>query len=226
MRLLLVEDSRRLRETISKALRRSGYRVDESGDGSDALWKAREVSYDLLVLDVMLPGCDGFEIIETLRREERSVPVLMLTARDSVEDRVNGLRLGADDYLCKPFALEEFLARVDALCRRSYGKSDSKLKLADLEIDQGARQATRSGIPLDLTSRDFALLELLMLNAGKVLSRAKIEEHIYDEMVSPMSNVVDSAIYELRKKLKVKPGLPALIRTRRGHGYVMEEAAT
>ena len=226
MRLLLVEDSRRLRETISKALRRSGYRVDESGDGSDALWKAREVSYDLLVLDVMLPGCDGFEIIETLRREERSVPVLMLTARDSVEDRVNGLRLGADDYLCKPFALEEFLARVDALCRRSYGKSDSKLKLADLEIDQGARQATRSGIPLDLTSRDFALLELLMLNAGKVLSRAKIEEHIYDEMVSPMSNVVDSAIYELRKKLKVKPGLPALIRTLRGHGYVMQEAAT
>jgi len=223
MRLLVVEDSERLRGTIAAALRRSGFRVDEAADGEDGLWKARETPYDLLVLDVMLPLRDGFDILETLRREHCETPVLMLTARDRIEDRVRGLRQGADDYLCKPFALDEFLARVEVLCRRAYGKHDPVLRIGDLEVDTAARQARRAGHRLNLTAREFALLELLALNAGKVLSRSRIEEHIYDELASPMSNVVDTAVYELRKKLAVEPGLPPLVHTRRGQGYVLEE---
>jgi DNA-binding response OmpR family regulator len=226
MRLLLVEDSRSLRETLARALRRSGYRVDESGDGEEALWKARETSYDVLVLDVMLPGRDGFEVLESLRGEASEVPVLMLTARDSVADRVRGLRQGADDYLCKPFALEEFLARVEVLCRRGHGKRGSVLRVGDLEIDTAALRASRAGVVLTLTAREFSLLELLALHAGEVLSRTAIEEGIYDEQVSPMSNVVDSAVYELRKKLAVKEGLPPLIHTRRGQGYLLGEVVS
>ena len=223
MRILLVEDSKRLRETVAKVMRRSGYKVDESGDGEEGLWKARENVYDAIILDIMLPGRDGLEVLETLRREKRDVPVLMLTARDAIEDRVQGLRQGADDYLCKPFALEELLARVEVLCRRGYGQRDPLIRVGNLEIDTVARRARRAGHELDLTAREFALLELLALNPGAVLSRSRIEEHIYDELVSPMSNVVDSTVYALRKKLAVAQDLPSLIHTRRKQGYILEE---
>jgi len=223
MRILLVEDSKRLRETVAKVMRRSGYKVDESADGEEGLWKARENVYDAIILDIMLPGRDGLEVLEALRLEKRNVPVLMLTARDAIEDRVQGLRQGADDYLCKPFALEELLARVEVLCRRGYGQRDPLIRVGDLEIDTVARRARRAGHELDLTAREFALLELLALNPSAVLSRSRIEEHIYDELVSPMSNVVDSTVYALRKKLAVAQDLPSLIHTRRKQGYILEE---
>jgi len=223
MRILLVEDSKRLRETVAKVMRRSGYKVDESGDGEEGLWKARENVYDAIILDIMLPGRDGLEVLETLRREKRDVPVLLLTARDAIEDRVRGLRQGADDYLCKPFALDELLARVEVLCRRGYGQRDPLIRVGNLEIDTVARRARRAEHELDLTAREFALLELLALNPGAVLSRSRIEEHIYDELVSPMSNVVDSTVYALRKKLAVAQDLPSLIHTRRKQGYILEE---
>lgn len=223
MRILIVEDSRRLRETVAIALRRSGYRVDECGDGREALWKAEEIPYDAMILDIMLPEQDGLQVLEKLRSEGVETPVLMLTARDSVEDRVSGLRHGADDYLCKPFALEELLARVEVLCRRRHGKRSCLLSVADLELDTAAKKAARNGQELSLTSREYSLLELMMLNEGTVLSRAEIEKHIYDEYVSPMSNVVDSTVYALRKKMEVRPDMPTLIHTRRGQGYVLEE---
>jgi DNA-binding response OmpR family regulator len=226
MRILLVEDSKRLRETVAKVMRRSGYKVDESGDGEEGLWKARENAYDAIILDIMLPGRDGLEVLGTLRREQRDVPILLLTARDAIQDRVRGLRQGADDYLCKPFSLDELLARVEVLCRRGYGQRDPLIIVGDLEIDTVARRAARAGHELDLTAREFALLELLALNPGAVLSRTRIEEHIYDELVSPMSNVVDSTVYALRKKLAVAPGLPALIHTRRKQGYILEERSS
>lgn len=223
MRILLVEDSKRLRETVAKVMRRSGYKVDESGNGEEGLWKARENVYDAIILDIMLPGLDGLEMLEALRREKCTVPVLLLTARDTIEDRVRGLRQGADDYLCKPFALDELLARVEVLCRRGYGQHDPLIRVGDLEIDTVGRRACRAGHELDLTAREFALLELLALNPGKVLSRSRIEEHIYDELVSPMSNVVDSTVYALRKKMAVELGLAPLIHTRRKQGYILEE---
>jgi DNA-binding response OmpR family regulator len=226
MRILLVEDSKRLRETVAKIMRRSGYKVDESGDGEEGLWKARENVYDAIILDIMLPGRDGLEVLETLRREKCDVPVLMLTARDTIQDRVRGLRQGADDYLCKPFALDELLARVEVLCRRGYGQRDPLIRVGDLEIDTVARRSCRAGHELDLTAREFALLELLALNPGAVLSRTRIEEHIYDELVSPMSNVVDSTVYALRKKLCVAEDLPSLIHTRRKQGYILEERSS
>jgi len=225
MRILIVEDSRRLRQTVATAMRRSGYRVDECGDGIEALWKARETPYDAMILDIMLPGMDGLEILEKLRSDGVDSPVLMLTARDSIEDRVNGLRHGADDYLCKPFALEELLARVDVLCRRRHGKRSPLLSVADLTVDTSAKKATRNGRELGLTSREYALLELMTLNAGRVLSREEIERHIYDEHVSPMSNVVDSTVYALRKKMELGAGMRPMIHTRRGQGYVLEDPA-
>jgi DNA-binding response OmpR family regulator len=207
-------------------MRRSGYKVDESGDGEEGLWKARENVYDAIILDIMLPGRDGLDVLETLRREKCDVPVLMLTARDTIQDRVRGLRQGADDYLCKPFALDELLARVEVLCRRGYGQRDPLIRVGDLEIDTVARRACRAGHELDLTAREFALLELLALNPGACLSRTRIEEHIYDELVSPMSNVVDSTVYALRKKLCVAEDLPPLIHTRRKQGYILEERSS
>lgn len=224
MRLLLVEDSRRLRETIVLALKRTGYAVDATEDGEEGLWMAQLHSYDAAILDIMVPGLDGLQILEKLRAEGNETPVMFLTARDSIEDRVAGLRGGADDYLVKPFALEELLARIDVLCRRRYQKSTSKLTFEDLEVDTIAKSAKRAGIPLDLTARDFAILEYLMLRQGHVVSRTQIEEHIYDDLVSPMSNVVDSAICALRKKIAVSTDSPPLIHTRRGLGYVLANA--
>ena len=222
MRIILVEDSSRLRDAVAKGLRESGYAVDATGDGNDGLWMAQENSYDVLLLDIMLPGMDGLTILEKIRDGGNQTPVLFLTAKDTIADRVKGLQRGADDYLIKPFALEELLARIDALCRRSYQQPSPKVSIDDLEIDTSAKMASRGGIRLDLTAREYALLEYLMMRQGAVISRTEIEEHIYDELVSPMSNVVDSAICNLRRKIATSESSSPLIHTRRGQGYVLE----
>jgi len=222
MRLLLVEDSRRLREQIALALKRSGYAVDATEDGEEGLWMAQNHDYDGAILDIMVPGLDGLSVLKQLRREGNETPVMFLTAKDAIEDRVAGLRSGADDYLVKPFALEELLARVEALCRRSYQKATPVLQIDDLEVDTTAKSAVRSGQPIDLTAREYAILEHLMLRKGHVVSRTQIEAHIYDDLVSPMSNVVDSAVCALRKKIATSPESKPLIHTRRGQGYVVE----
>ena len=221
MRILLVEDKNRLREAIEKALRESGYAVDSTDNGNDGLWMASENAYDVILLDIMLPGLDGLSVLEQLREKKRDTPVLLLTAKDTIADRVKGLRKGADDYLIKPFALEELLARIEALCRRSYKKSTSTITLNDLIIDNSAKTVKRNGDLIDLTAREYAILEYLAMRQGAVISRSEIEEHIYDEFVSPMSNVVDSAICNLRKKLVKGPDDAELIHTRRGQGYIL-----
>jgi DNA-binding response OmpR family regulator len=205
------------------ALRKSGYVVDMAGDGEEGLWLATENDYDVVVLDIMLPKRDGLSLLTELRRRGKTVHVLLLTARDTVTDRVHGLQAGADDYLVKPFALEELLARVQALCRRAYGSKRDQIAIADLEIDTLARSVRRAGQPIDLTAREYLLLEYLARRRGHVVSRPEIEEHIYDSAVDPMSNVVDSAICGLRKKIGTT-GDPPLIHTRRGLGYVLDVA--
>jgi DNA-binding response OmpR family regulator len=221
MRVLLVEDSQRLQASIGKALRRTGYAVDTSGDGETALWMAESNEYDAVILDIMLPKLDGLTLLRRLRQKGRQTPILLLTAKDRIEDRVTGLQSGADDYLVKPFALQELLARVQALCRRQYGKKSNLIVISDLEIDTTARVARRAGRELALTSREYMLLEYLGLRQGHIVSRAEIETHIYNESADLMSNAVDSAICTLRKKLE--PGRP-LIHTRRGLGYTLKEA--
>jgi DNA-binding response OmpR family regulator len=222
MRLLVVEDSTRLRTTVSKALRRSGYVVDEASDGEDGLWQAQAHDYDGIILDVMLPKRSGLELLTDLRAKGKETPILLLTALSEVEDRVAGLRKGADDYLCKPFALEELLARVDALCRRGYGQHASITQVGDLRIDNDARTAERSGTVLNLTAREFRLLQILAIQAGRTLSRTQLEEHLYDDTTSPVSNVVDATVYQLRRKLQSAGTGSPLIHTRRGFGYVLE----
>ncbi|HUJ71690.1 MAG TPA: response regulator transcription factor [Verrucomicrobiae bacterium] len=221
MRILLIEDSRHLQHSVSTALRKSGYAVDVSGDGAEGLWYADSNQYDAIILDLMLPGMDGLTLLRRLRAQGRETHVLILTARDTVADRVRGLQAGADDYLIKPFALEELLARVQALCRRGYGRKSQRLRIGDLEIDLTARTVTRAGAAIDLTAREYRLLEYLMLRRGEVVSRSEIEEHIYSESADPLSNVVDSAICTLRRKITPHGKLP-LIATKRGLGYVLD----
>jgi len=221
VRILVVEDSGPLRRSLTTALQHSGYVVDATGDGREGFWFAEGNHYDLIILDLMLPGMDGLAFLKQLRARSDNRHVLVLTARSAVEDRVVGLRAGADDYLVKPFALEELLARVDALCRRSYGQKHSVVRFADLEIDLAGRVARRGGQPLDLTPREFRLIEFLALRRGEVVSRFEIEQHLYDAAADPLSNVVESAICTLRKKLGGSDARP-LIRTRRGMGYILE----
>jgi DNA-binding response OmpR family regulator len=225
MRILLVEDSPRLQRNIATALRRTGYAVDLASDGEEGLWLAESHDYDAIVLDIMLPKRDGLDVLRTLRARGRPVHVLLLTARDTVADRVTGLQSGADDYLVKPFALDELLARVQALCRRAYGTKQPRLAIADLEINASARTVTRAGQPVELTAREYQLLEYLARRRGEVVSRTEIEAHIYDGQVDPMSNVVDSAVCSLRKKIAVTDSSVPLIHTRRGLGYVLEATA-
>ncbi len=221
MRILFIEDSDSLRRSVSRAFRHAGYAVDVAADGEAGLAAAELNEYDALVLDVMLPKLDGLALLRRLRAAGQAVHVLLLTARDTLADRVDGLRQGADDYLVKPFALEELLARVDALCRRAYGAKAAVLQIGDLALDLAARRVRRQGMDVDLTAREWRLLEYLALRRGQVAPRAEIEAHIYDEFVEPMSNVVDAAIYSLRRKLG-----PDLIHTRRGQGYVLEVSAS
>ncbi len=222
MRVLLVEDSERLQRSLGKALRQAGYAMDLSDDGEDGLWLARSNEYDAIILDIMLPKLDGLKVLSRLRLAGKQTPILLLTARDTVDDRVEGLQLGADDYLVKPFALAELLARVQALCRRQYGANSNRLAIGDLEIDLTAHTATRKGRSLDLTAREFMLLEYLALRRTHIATRSEIETHIYSDSASVMSNSVDSAICSLRKKL-AGPGPESgpVIHTKRGIGYTL-----
>jgi DNA-binding response OmpR family regulator len=223
MRVLVIEDSTRLQRSLGTALRKSGYAVDLAGDGEEGLWLAESHDYDVIILDIMLPKRDGLAVLKELRRKGKAAHVLLLTARDTVPDRVRGLEAGADDYMVKPFALEELLARVAALCRRSYGSKQALITVADLEVDTLGRRVRRGGQAVELTAREYLLIEYLARRLGQVVSRSEVEEHIYDGQVDPMSNVVDSAICTLRKKLATPGGAP-LIHTRRGLGYVLEDA--
>ncbi len=221
MKVLLVEDSARLQMSVGRALRKAGYVVDVSGDGEDGLWRAETTDYDAVVLDIQLPKLDGLSLLQKLRQKGKNTHVLLLTARDTVEDRVRGLQRGADDYLVKPFALEELLARVEALCRRAYATKQTRLIIADLEIDTAAKEVFRAGHPVKLMPREYLLLEYLARRSGQVVSRPEIEAHIYSEEVDLMSNAVESAISSLRKKISAPNPIP-LIHTRHGLGYVLK----
>lgn len=217
MRVLYVEDSESLRRSMRRAFRHAGYAVDVAGDGEEGLAAAELNDYDAIVLDIMLPKLDGLTLLRRLRAAGKTTHVLLLTARDTVADRVEGLRQGADDYLVKPFALEELLARVAALCRRAYHAKCGALHIGSLEIDLAGRHVWRGGAEVELTAREWRLFEYLVLRRGEVVPRMEIEAHIYDEFVEPMSNVVDAAVYGLRRKIG-----HGMIRTRRGLGYVLE----
>lgn len=223
MRVLVVEDSVPLRQPVVKALRASGYAVDATGDGAEGWQLTQDHDYDVAILDIMLPGMDGREILRRMRAAGNETPVLFLTAKDAIEDRVAGLRLGADDYLTKSFAIEELLARVEALGRRKYARRSPLLVVGDLELDQAAKTVYRGGRNINLTPQLFALLEYLLLRKGQVVSRTEIEEHIYDELVSPMSNVVDTAVCALRRAITLSDQSAPVIHTRRGMGYVILE---
>ncbi|MBI1374726.1 MAG: response regulator [Phycisphaera sp.] len=224
MRILLVEDYAPLRTSLTKGLREEGFAVDSAGDGEKALWHAGGASYDVIVLDLMLPKVDGWTVLRRLREGGCEDPVLILTARDAVEDRVEGLNRGADDYLVKPFAFEELLARLRALVRRKYARKDPVLCVGDLRIDTAAKSVTRGDESIELTAREYALLELLAMRAGSVVSRADVWSSLYEFHDEATSNVVDVYIGYLRRKLD-GPGRAPLIHTRRGQGYVLEEQA-
>jgi DNA-binding response OmpR family regulator len=221
MRLLIVEDAARLRNMLGDALTRMGHGVDLAEDGEEGEAMARLNSYDAIVLDRMMPRKDGLDVLRDLRRDGITTPILLLTALDGVDEKVRGFGIGADDYLTKPFALAELAARLEALTRRHHGQADSVIRIGPLEIDIAAKSVLRDGESIPLTAREFSLLECLARRPGQVLSRAQIEERIYSETDSPLSNAVDAAIYSLRRKLS-PVGTPSLIQTRRGLGYVLE----
>jgi DNA-binding response OmpR family regulator len=218
VRILLVEDSQRLQRSLSDGLRKASYAVDVVGDGRDGLRLAQSTDYDVLVLDLMIPGLDGLTVLRRLREQGKNTNVLILTAKDAVEDCVRGLRTGADDYLTKPFAFDELLARVQALVRRGHGSKNPCIRVGHLAIDTSARSVTAAEKPIPLSRREYALLEYLARRRGAVVSRREIERHIYDHAAGPTSNAVDSAVCALRRKIDL-PGTPSLIRTRRGLGY-------
>lgn len=205
---------------LERTLKREGYEVDAAGDGFEGFERARAGSYDLVVLDVMLPTMSGLEISMRLRRQKNTTPLLMLTARDSVDDRVAGLDAGADDYLVKPFAFAELSARVRALLRRKGDEVAATLRIQDLALDRAKREAKRGARRIELTAREFALLELLMKNAGRVLTRDQILAAVWPQDYDGASNVVDTYVHYLREKID-KKGAPPLIRTMRGVGYTM-----
>lgn len=216
MRILVVEDEPRLLRTLAKALREEGYAVDTAEAGDDGLFKAESYDYDAIVLDIMLPRLDGWQVLERLRKS-RQTPVLMLTARDATPDRVRGLDTGADDYLVKPFELTELLARLRALIRRAAGQGRSKIEVRDVVIDTRARAVTRGGQPVALTAREYAILEFLALHRGEVVTRTALYEHLFDESDDTLSNLMDVHVFSIRKKAGAD-----LIATRRGQGYCIE----
>ncbi len=222
MRILVVEDQQKLARYLKRGLTERGHVVDIALDGIDGQHLALEGEYDLVVLDAMLPGIDGFDLLRTLRRHKRT-PVIMLTARDGVEDRVRGLEAGADDYLIKPFAFSELLARIHAVTRRGSAKAvdGAVLSLGDLELDPVRRRAKRAGHRLELTAQEFTLLLLLMQHTGEVLSRTELTERIWDMNFDSDSNVVEVAVRRLRAKLD-DPFPEKLLHTMRGMGYVLE----
>jgi two-component system OmpR family response regulator len=223
VRVLVVEDEVKMVRAIRRGLEQEGYAVDTAPDGHEALYLAGESDYDAVVLDVMLPGLDGLEVCRRMRAAGRWAPVLMLTARDGVPDRIAGLDAGADDYLVKPFAFGELLARLRALIRRGASERPAVLRVGDLVLDPAAHAVTRAGTPVDLSAREFTLLEFLMRHAGRVVTRTDILEHVWDYNYDGLSNVVDVYVGYLRRKLE-HPFGRTLIRTVRGVGYALVPA--
>lgn len=222
MRILIIEDEKKTASFLNKGLSESGFVVETEENGEQGLLLALSKIYDLIILDVMLPGRDGWSILSTLRHAGNSSPVLFLTARDSVQNRVKGLELGADDYLIKPFAFSELLARVRLLLRRAPTRQNETLQIADLELDFARQKAMRNGKRLDLTAKEFALLSLMVRRSGEFLSRTLIAEQVWDINFDSDTNVIDVAIRRLRGKVD-DPFEKKLIHTIRGVGYVLEE---
>ena len=220
MRLLLVEDDARMARFILKGLRERGYAVDLAADGERALYQAEINPYDCIVLDWMIPGADGIEVCRRLRHAGQSTPVLLLTARDAVEDRVLGLDAGADDYLVKPFQFDELLARIRALLRRTQPVQPVGLQVGDLTIDTARQQAKRRGKVIPLTGKEYALLEFLARNANRIVTRQEISEHVWDETFDAFSNLIEVYVNRLRRKLDAGRARP-LLHTRRGAGYML-----
>ena len=216
MRILVIEDEPDLLASLAQALREEGYAVDMANNGDDGLFSAEGADYDAIVLDVMLPGLDGWEILRRLRKTKKT-PVLMLTARDQSRDRVKGLDTGADDYVVKPFDLEEVFARLRAIIRRSANRTTNVIEIGEVKIDTAARSLTLREKPVELTAREYALVEYLGLHRGEVVTRTQLYEHLFDENDTSLSNLLDVHVSNIRKKLGGE-----FIATRRGHGYCIE----
>ncbi len=222
MKVLLIEDSSVIRSSLEKGLRLSGFAVDTAGDGEEGLWRARGGGYDVIVLDLMLPKLGGLALLDRLRSAGDKTAVLILTARDAVEERVRGFEHGAQDYLIKPFAFAELVARIRSLCGRSFGMDARTIRCGELVLDLNARRADCAGHAIEFARREYMLLEYLMLRRGHVVSRVEIEEHLYDDSSEVQSNAVDAAMVRVRRKLDVFPGAPR-ITTKRGSGWMLDE---
>lgn len=222
MRILVVEDERDLNRIICKKLKVEGYSVDSCYDGEEALTYIDGANYDIIIMDIMMPKKNGYEVLAQIRKEKIDTPVLFLTAKDGIEDRVKGLDLGADDYIVKPFHFDELMARVRAMIRRNHGSTTNILKIDDLELDCGTRVVKRAGKEIELSAKEFSILEYMIQNQGIVLSREKIEEHIWNYDYQGASNMVDVYIRYLRVKID-KDFNTKLIHTVRGVGYVLKE---
>ncbi|MFT4641711.1 MAG: DNA-binding response OmpR family regulator [Verrucomicrobiales bacterium] len=220
MRVLFVEDSKHLRNYVAKALKRAGYATDVASDGEEGLFLATTNDYDAIVLDLMLPKIDGLEVLQRLRREGCKTHLIILTARTAIEDRVRGLELGADDYLIKPFAIEELVARVHALVRRGYDTKASVIEIGALKVDAAAKRATLDETELKIAPREYALLEYLAMRKGQIVSREEIENHVYDHAKEVKSNAVDSAVCLLRKHLHQDGRV--FLKTMHRQGYLLD----
>ena len=225
MKVLFVEDSERLRRWVGRGLRDAGFIVDESGDGEDGCWRAQSNAYEVILLDLMLPGLSGLEILRRLRAANSQASVLILTAKDAVEDRVRGLEMGADDYIVKPFAFEELLARLRSVVRRRHQVSSLVIPAGPVLVNTIEKIVTRDGAVIDLAPREYAILELLALHRGRVVTRAQIEAQLHDMEDEISSNVADTVIYALRRKID-RTGDSSFIHTERGVGYVLDADAS
>jgi len=223
MRLLIIEDHVILRDSLVQFFREASFIVDSTGAGDEGLWYATEHPYDVVLLDLMLPGIDGMEILRRLRKKQIAVFILVISARDGLEDRLEALNSGADDYLVKPFPMAEALARIHALLRRKYAKKDTLIRIGDLTLDPLKRSVHRAGQAVELTAQEYRLLEYLAFRTGEVVSRTDIWEHVFADSTGGNSNVADVYVGYLRKKLNTGD-LPNLIHTRRGLGFVLESA--
>ena len=222
MKILLAEDEVDLNNVVTRYLKKNGYSVDSVLDGEEALDYLEYSEYDLVILDIMMPKVDGFEVIKKLRDKGNHTSVLMLTARDSADDKVKGLDLGADDYIVKPFDFNELMARIRAVVRRKYGNSSNKLVIGDLILDTSEKSVTRAGKQIELTGKEYEVLEYLMQSKNRILSREQIKEHVWDFDYEGDSNIIDVLIKNIRKKIDVEDG-KQIIYTKRGLGYVIKE---